>query len=165
MFTIQFISAARAPPCVAPHPIMQLLLQCGDSRRILFQPALQVVIDFVRVAFGDTVEAYIVQWKRIWWILCSVCISTLWIQLNRVVHEQFNFHSRGVSERFALMASATTSVVGAGAPKATFKGARHPSMAVRRDTRRQHCAFQSITSCGEPRTTTGPFDTGVANLD
>ena len=95
MFTIQFISAARAPPCVAPHPIMQLLLQCGDSRRILFQPALQVVIDFVRVAFGDTVEAYIVQWKRIWWILCSVCISTLWIQRNRVVHEHLQLSLQG----------------------------------------------------------------------
>ena len=58
----------------------------------------------LRVAFGDTVEAYIIQRKRIWWIVCSVCISTLWMQLNRVVHGQFNFHSRGVSERFALMA-------------------------------------------------------------
>ena len=37
-------------------------------------------------------------------------------------------------------------------------------MAVHRDIRRRNCTFQSITSCGEPRTTTGQFDTGVANL-
>ena len=39
-------------------------------------------------AFGDTVAEYIVQRKRIGWVLCSVCISTRWTQRNRVVHEQ-----------------------------------------------------------------------------
>ena len=33
-------------------------------------------------AFGDTVAEYIVQWKRIGWVLCSACISTRWTQRN-----------------------------------------------------------------------------------
>ena len=58
-------------------------------------PLSRPMMQRLRVAFGDTMEAYIVQWKRIWWILCSVCISTLWIQRNQVVHEQLQLSLQG----------------------------------------------------------------------
>ena len=36
----------------------------------------------------DEVAAYAVVWNRIWHILRSVCITSLWIQRNRVTFEQ-----------------------------------------------------------------------------
>ena len=76
-------------------------------------PMSRTLLQRLQRAFGDTVEEYIAQWKRIWWILCSVCISTLWIQRNRAVHEQqrlslqgsvLEFSSNGLRQLRALSA-------------------------------------------------------------
>ncbi|TDH68626.1 uncharacterized protein CCR75_003562 [Bremia lactucae] len=65
-------------------------------------PLSRTLFQRLQQAFGNTVAEYIVQWKRIWWILCSVCISTLWIQRNRVVHERQQLHFWVVSKSFSL---------------------------------------------------------------
>ena len=58
-------------------------------------PLSRTMIQRLQIASGDTVEAYIVQWKRIWWILCSVCISILSIQHYSVVHDQLQLSLQG----------------------------------------------------------------------
>ncbi|TDH68627.1 uncharacterized protein CCR75_003565 [Bremia lactucae] len=63
-------------------------------------PLSRTLFQRLQQAFGNTVAEYIVQWKRIWWILCSVCISTLWIQRNRVVHERQQLSLLGSVQEF-----------------------------------------------------------------
>ena len=136
----------------------------GHSMARMPPPLSTTLLYRLQRAFGDTVEAYIVEWKRIWWILCSVGILILWIQRNQVVHEQQQFHSRGVSKRFALTAFGNHELYRHKSTERYILGFGHSTIAVHRDIRHQHCSFQSTISCGGPRTTTGPFDTGVANL-
>ena len=38
--------------------------------------------------FPDTADIAGRAWTRIWWIACSVCMTTLWMQRNRSVHKQ-----------------------------------------------------------------------------
>ncbi|KAE8965141.1 hypothetical protein PR001_g28821, partial [Phytophthora rubi] len=52
-------------------------------------PALaQGIADRFNHEHPDDAQQYVAIWKRIWHILCSVCITTLWIQRNRVVFNQ-----------------------------------------------------------------------------
>ena len=37
--------------------------------------------------FPDTAEEIRRAWVRIWWIACSICFATLWVQRNRWVHK------------------------------------------------------------------------------
>ena len=37
--------------------------------------------------FPETAEEIRRAWVRIWWIACSICFATLWVQRNRWVHK------------------------------------------------------------------------------
>lgn len=56
--------ASRSPPAIAPELSYRL-----------------------RCVFQDEVAEYEREWKRIWWILSTICVTVLWSQRNRVVHQ------------------------------------------------------------------------------
>ncbi|ETO83070.1 hypothetical protein F444_02847 [Phytophthora nicotianae P1976] len=47
---------------------------------------------FIKAQLGrdhpDEETQYVKEWKRMWRIMCSICMTSLWIQRNRVVFQQ-----------------------------------------------------------------------------
>ncbi|EGZ14570.1 hypothetical protein PHYSODRAFT_505967, partial [Phytophthora sojae] len=54
----------------------------------------------LQATFTDEVEAYVIEWNRVWWILSSICITVLWIQRNRVTHQQGQVTQQGSKQEF-----------------------------------------------------------------
>ena len=48
-------------------------------------PSVREVIKQVFLDHADIVGR---AWKRIWWIACSVCVTTLWTQRNPSIHKR-----------------------------------------------------------------------------
>ena len=46
------------------------------------------VREIIKQVFPDHADIAGQAWKRIWWIACSVCVTTLWTQRNRNIHKQ-----------------------------------------------------------------------------
>ena len=46
------------------------------------------VREVIKQVFPDHADIAGQAWKRIWWIACSVCVTTLWTQRNRNIHKQ-----------------------------------------------------------------------------
>ena len=46
------------------------------------------VREIMKQVFPDHVDIVGQAWKRIWWIACSVCVTTLWTQRNRSIYTQ-----------------------------------------------------------------------------
>ena len=46
------------------------------------------VREIIKQVFPDHADIAGHAWKRIWWIACSVCVTTLWAQRNRNIHKQ-----------------------------------------------------------------------------
>ena len=44
--------------------------------------------EVLKQVFPDHADIAGQAWKRIWWIACSVCVTTLWTQRNRNIHKQ-----------------------------------------------------------------------------
>ena len=42
----------------------------------------------IKRRFPDNADNVGHTWKQMWWIACSVCVTALWIQRNRSVHNQ-----------------------------------------------------------------------------
>ena len=49
---------------------------------------LRSVREIIKQVFPDHADIVGQAWKRIWWIACSVCVTTLWTQRNRNIHKQ-----------------------------------------------------------------------------
>ena len=69
--------------CIGSPARVQLYARFCLSRKS--PPLTPVISRRLLSAFGHSSGAYVCQWKRMWWILCSICITTLWVQRNRIV--------------------------------------------------------------------------------
>ena len=64
-------------------------------------PGLSKVVREQRYrAYPDEDAAYADVWRRIWVILCSICISRLWLQRNRVTFQQATMTIEGSVQEF-----------------------------------------------------------------
>jgi hypothetical protein len=52
----------------------------------------------------DELKEYTKKWQRLWRILSSICITTLWMQRNRVVFQQDSITEEGSKNEFWAMA-------------------------------------------------------------
>ena len=46
------------------------------------------VWEVIKQVFPDNADIVGQDWKRIWWIVCSVCVTTLWPQRTRSIHKR-----------------------------------------------------------------------------
>ncbi|OWZ23492.1 RxLR effector protein [Phytophthora megakarya] len=104
-------------------------------------------------------EEYQTQWKRIWSILCSVCITILWMQRNRVVHQAGPMQLKEGATSQALQCIGQE-----GTTEATHKSQKYSTSTVR--TIIDYLPNRPATPSDGPCSDTGNWkqDTGVDNL-
>ena len=63
-----------------------LYIQAALSRSALKLPLS--VLEVIKQMFPDHANIVGQAWKRIWWIACSVCVTTLWPQRSQSIHKR-----------------------------------------------------------------------------
>ncbi|KAF1780608.1 hypothetical protein GQ600_868 [Phytophthora cactorum] len=65
-------------------------------------PLTNLIRNYIHSNYGDEESDFVQIWKRIWWLMCTVCITQLWVQRNQV---DFNGGSEGLTAVTGLIRS------------------------------------------------------------
>ncbi|EEY60956.1 uncharacterized protein PITG_01197 [Phytophthora infestans T30-4] len=68
-----------------PQNIESFQLSCANRKAPPVTPSL---VEKMQKTYPDDIKHIILEWKRIWHILCTICLTSLWTQRNRVVFQQ-----------------------------------------------------------------------------
>ncbi|EEY70271.1 uncharacterized protein PITG_21926 [Phytophthora infestans T30-4] len=62
--------------------------QKETMEHIFWECSCAQALEKMQKTYPDDIKHIILEWKRIWHILCTICLTSLWTQRNRVVFQQ-----------------------------------------------------------------------------